>query len=256
MSPEAKMDIRPYLESIGKLASASMTEIVPLMKQEATLAIYNSNPSVPGVINITPPFSPRAKDGASALAAGRLAIRRDLGAVFVPVKLKGQRAITQVFGRQLASPIYVPTKEIHPDVAAIAAQRRARKNESAAKRMSRGRKQAYYVDEQKLVVELRESYSMIGLAAACWYVAALESGLKPRGVPEWVARHGSAFGAGVIEITAHSIRIDLSSSLPYNTALGMADKMNRVLGYREKALQRRLPYVFAALAKKANLALT
>lgn len=249
-----EIDINPYLEKLGALPNAVMGDLTKVLTSEATLAVWNNNPKVPGVINITPPFSQRAKDGPSALAAGKLAIRRDLGAVFNPVQLKGKRAITQVFGRKLTSPIYVPTKEKYPDVAAIAQQRWKRKNENKSKIMSRGQRAAYYVDKSKLIVVMRESYDLIGLACACWYLAAIEAKLNPRGVPDWIRKHSTAFSAGSFDISATSLRIELSSSLPYNTALGMAEKMARVIGYRKGALDRRLPYILAAAARKAQLA--
>ena len=253
-----ELNITPYLEKLGKLSAATGEQLHELMKQEATLFVWNSG-KIPGVINITPPFSVKTKDAASALAAGRMAVRRDLGNVFSPVTIKGQRTIKQAFGRPMKKPVTVTTKERWPDVAAIAKERWKRKNETGRKVMTRGQRDAgavkqgmYYVDRGKLLIVMRESYALIGLACSAWYLAAVQSGLRPRGVPSWIKRHTGGFGAGRIETSATSIRITLSSSLNYNTALSMQDKTTRVLGYRQGALERRLPYVLAAAAKRAG----
>lgn len=254
-----ELNINPFLEKLGKLATITGDDLKAVMKQEATLAIYNSNPKVPGVINITPPFSQKSKDPASALLMAQRSIDRDLSGVFMPVTIKGQRTITHLFGKTNPNvgrkpPYVVETKERWPDVSGIYKRRWKSKNEGRSKRMTRGQKSLYYVDARKLSIERRESYAMIGLACACWYLAAVQAGLTPRGVPAWVKRHTSAFGAGSIDISEHAIRITLSSSLPYNTALSMQSKMTRVLGYRQGALERRLPYILAVAVKKAKLA--
>jgi hypothetical protein len=247
------LDINPLLKKYGQFSIVAGEEMKKVMTQEATLFVYNPG-NIPGVINITPPFNARDNRPQSALFAARAAIDRDLAAVFQPVRLQGQRELNHFFGRRLRTPIKVPTKELWPNVAEIAAHRWKRKNEERRKVMGRGRKQAYYVDFSKLEVVRRESYALIGLACACWYQAAMQAGLEPRGVPAWIKRHTSAFGAGTIEVTATSIKITLSSSLPYNAALSMQERASRVLGYREAALDRRLPYVLAAAARKAKLA--
>jgi len=254
-----ELNINPFLEKLGKLAEITGDEMKQVMKQEATLAIFNTNPKVPGVINITPPFSSKAKDPASALLTAQRSIDRDLSGVFMPVTIKGQRTITHLFGKENPNvgrkpPYVVQTKERWPDVGAIYKKRWTSKNANRSKRMTRGQKSLYYVDARKLSIERRESYAMIGLACACWYLAAVQAELNPRGVPAWVKRHTSAFGAGDIDISDHAVRIVLSSRLPYNSALDMQSKMTRVLGYRQSALERRLPYIIAAAARKAKLA--
>lgn len=257
MSLTAKLDITAYLQKLGNMAVMSGKEMGDLMRQEATLFIYNAG-TTPGVINITPPFSRGSKDGNAALLAGQRAIDRDLSGVFAPVTIKGERRIPHLFGKTSIRganppPYIVKTKERHPDVAALVKQRWQAKNRSNGRRMTRGQKAALYVDARKLSIVRRESYAMIGLAAASWYQAAKSSGLKPRGVPAWVTRHSSAFGAGYITHSATSISIRLSSRLPYNTALGMQNKAVTVLAYRQASLERRLPYIMKALAKKAQL---
>lgn len=253
-----ELNINPFLEKLGKLAEITGDDLKHVMKQEATLAIFNTNPKVPGVINITPPFHQKAKDSASALLSAQKSIDRDLSGVFMPVTIKGERTIPHLFGNTSPNvgrkpPYVVKTKERWPDVGAIYKQRWESKNVNRNKRMTRGQRSLYYVDANKLSIERREAYAVIGLACACWWVAAQQAGLNPRGVPVWIKRHTAAFGAGDIDITETSIRITLSSSLGYNQALSMQSKMAWVLKIREGALERRLPHVLAAAVRKAKL---
>lgn len=259
-----ELNITPLLEKLGKLCAFTGEEMQAIMRQEATLFISNPG-KTPGVIQITPPYSRRDSSAAYALRAGKESINRDLAAVFSPRTIKGQRVIPHLFGDRNPDvrrkpPYTVATTERWPDVAAIAKERWKRKHETGRKVMSRGQRDpgsiksgAYYVSATKLEIVRRESYSMIGLACACWYRAAIAANLTPRGVPSWVTRHTSAMGAGNIEVTDHSIRIVLNSSLPYNSALGMHEKATRVFGYRKNALDRRLPHVIRHAAQKAQL---
>jgi hypothetical protein len=250
-----ELDITPYLEKLNQLSKVALTDMQDLMRQEAALFVFNSG-KIPGIINITPPFSAKDPGGRSALFAGRIKINQDLAAVFQPVKLKGQRKITTVFGRKLRKPVKVPTRERHPDVAAIYKQRFDRKNATGRKVMGRGQRAPFYVDKGKLEAVRKAAHARIGFAAAAWYQAAMQCSppLKLRGVPAWVKKHSNVPGVGRIIITEHGIRIELASTLSYNTALDMQGKATRVLGYRQSALERRLPKALAAAAKKANAA--
>lgn len=254
-----ELNITPLLEKVDKLCVLTGDELKAIMRQQATLFISNPG-KTPGVIQVTPPFNARDNRPQSALFAGKSTIDQDLGALFRPVTIKGQRMIPHLFGDRNPDvgrkpPYTVKTKELWPNVEAIYRYRLKRKFEAprVVDGMGRGRKQAYYVDSGKLEAVRRKSYSMIGLACACWYVPAIQAGLKPRGVPSWVTRHTGAMGAGTIDVTAHSIRIVLNSSLPYNTALGMQEKAARVLVYRNNALERRLPHVIRYAAQQAKL---
>jgi len=255
------LDITPLLAKYNQFSKITGQELEAVMKQEATLFISNSG-KVPGIIQITPPFNQRDNRPGAAFLAAKAAIERDLAAVFKGVSIKGSRTIKKCFGREMLTPVKVPTKERWPDVDAIYKERWKRKNERGQKIMSRGdatksakgsRAAPYFVDRSKLEIVRRESIAMIGLACACWLAAARAAGLNPKGIPPWVSRHNGAFGAGTIDVTATSIRITLSSSLPYNEALSIESRMGRVLGYRQSALDRRLPYIIAAAAKKAKL---
>jgi hypothetical protein len=250
-----ELDITPYLEKLNQLSKIALVDMQDLMRQEAALFVFNGG-KIPGIINITPPFSAKDPGGRSALFAGRIKINQDLAAVFQPVKLKGHREISTVFGHKLSTPVKVPTRERHPDVSGIYKQRRDRKNSTGRKIMGRGQRAPYYVDRAKLESIRKAAHARIGFAAAAWYQAAMQCSppLALKGVPDWVKKHSDVPGVGRITPTEHGIRIELSSSLSYNTALDMQGKATRVLGYRQSALERRLPHALAAAAKKANTA--
>ena len=251
MSPTLTFDISPLLGQIKSASALMDRDVDDLIRGVATRSIYSSG-RVPGVINITPPFSGDTK-GKAGLAAGKASIDRDTGGIFSGVTLKHQRAITQVFGKPLATPIIVPTKELKPDVQGIYDQRNARRK---GKRLTRGQKAAHYVDINKLNAVRDKLYQRIGWACAAWYQAAITAGLAPRGVPAWVRRHSAAPGVGSISVGKGAFTITLISSLDYNDALGMESKMARVMGYQENALRRQMPYLVRAALKRAGMRAT
>lgn len=261
------LNMKPFFEKLMVLSKITGEEMKDLIKREARLSVYNTNPKVPGLINITPPFSEKVKDSAGALLSAQRSIDRDLAGVFMPVTIKGQRTIPHLFGNTAPNvgrkpPYKVPTKERWPDVAAIHKQRWESKNANRSKVMTRGQRDAgqkkqgyYYVDAIKLSIVRKEAYAVIGLACSCWWVAAQQLGLTPSGVPPWVKRHSSSWGKGrVLDDTVEKYTISISSSLPYNARLDMESKLQRVLGYRERALESSLPYILAAAVRKAKLA--
>lgn len=245
----AKFDVSGILAKAKRINRITQADMRAFIRRQMTLTISSSG-NVPGVIQITPPFG-RSKS-AAALRAGKGGIDRDLAAVFQPVKIKGRRSITQVFGRPLLQPVSVQTRERHPDVEAIYAQRRAAQSKSSRKRLSRGQSAAWYVSATKLNRLRRKLYARIGWACACWYQAAVKAGLTLRGVPAWVQRHTGAPGAASIRQTATNFSITVTNRAPYGAALNLAAKAKAALGYRLKAMQRELPHFISGILKKAR----
>jgi len=248
MSPTLTFDIAPLLGQIKRASELMERDVDDMIRGVATRSIFNTG-RIPGVINITPPFSGDTK-GKAGLAAGKASIDRDTGGIFSGVTLKHQRAITHVFGKPVNTPIIVPTKELKPNVKAIYDERNARRR---GKRLRRGQKAAHYVDINKLNAVRAKLYQRIGWACAAWYQAAITTGLAPRGVPAWVKRHSAAPGVGSISVGKGAFSVTLISSLDYNDALGMESKMARVMGYQENALKRQMPYLVRAALKKAGM---
>jgi hypothetical protein len=248
-------DISPLLVKLDKLHVLTNTDMRGLIEQQATLFVFSSG-KIPGLMNLLPPFSAGRK-GKEGLAQGMNKIDSDLAGIFEAVTIKGTRTINHLFGDTnpqgvgKSPPYIVKTIERHPDVQAIYDQRNSHRHGG---RLTRGGKAAFYVDREKLNVLRQKLYGRIGWACAAWYKAAVEAGLRPRGVPGWIMRHTSAPGLGVIETTDTSFRITMSSDLKYNDGLEMERKAAVAMSYRLSATERRIPFIVRAAAKKLQLA--
>lgn len=247
----AQFDVSGILAKAKRVNKITQADMRVFIRRQMTTTVSSSG-KIPGVIQITPPFGSRK--GSDALKAGKLGIDTDLSGVFAGVQLKRQRTIRQAFGHELKTPVIVPAKEINPDVRSIYDERKRRQSAGSRKRLSRGRKQAYYVAKPKLEALRRTLYAHIGWAAACWYQAGIKAGLDLKGVPAWVKRHSGAPGAASISQTSTNFSIRISNHAPYGSALNLADKARRALGYRLKAMQRELPRFISAVLKKARAA--
>ncbi len=191
---------------------------------------------VTDVINITPP-SRAGVTGPSAKKSGESAIMRDLGAVFDPVRIKGCREITTVFGRKIANPVRVPTKELWPDVPAIYKERSARRHSG---RMTRGRKQAYYVSKSKFTSLANTLKAKVGQLAAGWIPAALELGST---VPAFIMRQAGKSSGTIQVIHEKGILIRAVNHFPETAGALAADVTRRiesVKGYAIGKLKRQL----------------
>lgn len=247
----AAFDISGILAKAKRINKITQADMRGFIRKQMASTISSSG-KVPGVIQITPPFGSRK--GREAQHAGRLGIDTDLSGVFVGVKLKGRREIKQVFGRPLKRSVFVKTKEVNLDVEAIYRARVGRRSElrGLAGRITRGRKQAYYVSKPKLEKLRRKLYQRVGWACACWYQAGIKAGLDLKGVPAWVKNHSGAPGVAQIRQAGTNFSITVTNRVPYGNALNLADKARRALGYRLKAMQRELPSFISAILKKAQ----
>lgn len=251
----ADVNIAPLLAKLNKASQLTSMDTHAMIQREATLFVYNPNPSVPGIANITPPLGGSTR-GKAGLAAGEASIDRDLFGIFSPRDLKGSRSIDHLFGLKdpdvgRKPPYVVPTREKHPNLKVIYNYRNARRKDGRA--LSRGQKQAFYVDRGKFEALRAELKSRVGWSCAAWYVAAIKAGLNPRGVPAWIKRHTNAPGAADIVTTATSFAIILTSATEWNNSLRMDEKAARVLGYRMRAIESQLPHLVRAAIKRAGL---
>jgi|GEM_PF-5561674 len=248
----ASFDISTLIGNLSTVAKVTGQEMKDLVNTHAALFIFNANRSAPGVINITAPYS--AGKGKEAERAGQAGIDRDLGGVFVGVRLKGFRTIKQCFGKPMRKPVRVPTVERYPNVEAIYNYRRSRQSINGRKLLSRGRKQAFYVSKPKLKALRKKLYGRIGWACGAWHQAGMQAGLSMRGVPSWIRRHTGAPGSASVRITPSGFTIELRNRTPYGGPIQMANKARIALGYREAAMLRSLPSLKRAALRKAKLA--
>lgn len=193
---------------------------------------------VQDILDITPPGS-QGNTGQRAKRIGELAVSRDLGAVFAPVTVKGFRMITTVFGRHIATPVKVKTKEEFPagDMDVIHRLRLASKHGG---KVTRGRRKAYYVSRTKLRSLRARLVREVGALAAGWIPAALALGAR---VPAFIMRHAGR-AHGTIQIDhSNGIRITAINEFPAGTADLAADTQRRVeyvKGYAIGRLKRQL----------------
>jgi hypothetical protein len=206
------------------------------------------------VVADTPPANKRVK-GKEAQRAGERAIDRDLKAVFTPVVLKRKRAVTHLFGNKHPKtgskpPWFVRTKEVNPDVEKIYEERRAR-GLARGRKMTRGRRQAWYVSlakYNKLRTKLRKR---VGALAGGWNATAVKVGAK---LPAWVRRHGTERGKVQVKLRRTSYVITMRNQVRYGRKLGLQGRVDRAARKQAGKLRRRLPYVLRAEMRMAGLA--
>jgi hypothetical protein len=128
--------------------------------------LYTAKSAVKNMIAITPPANAGAgalTGSADAFRAGKLRIAHQMSSLLVPVKLKGFRMITKVFGHTLSKPVRVATKERYPDVRGVY---RANSSINAAGRVSVHQGQKFYVDKRKFQALLKYKQSRVGALAS------------------------------------------------------------------------------------------
>ncbi len=213
-------------------------------------------PTVKGIvqiaINITPPgIGKRSQQKASEFAAeglarGKAKIDRDLGGIFVPVDLKGHRTINMAFGKPMATPVTVTTKERYPDVEAIYKRRNGRRHSGS---MTRGQKAPYYVSRAKLEALRALLHSHIGHAVGGFSAAAQATGAR---LPGYGRGKGGA-GTGFVTVTEEQLHFHMENLVKYiGDVPDIENKLQYAMEYQTNALLRRIPYVVAAAAKKAG----
>lgn len=194
------------------------------------------------VIAVTPPAS-QGTTGAAAYRQGRIRIAKQMSAIMAPVKLKGRRTITTVFGRTLAVPVTVRTKEQYPDVAGLyRSQLRATANGSRLK-LANFRGQKFYVSQSKFGRELRRRQSHVGRMAAGWFPAAQALDVP---VQSWIARHGTGRGTIRMQLLTSRMRITVTNLAPGASPGVRAELARRIpyaVQYQAAAMQREIDYL-------------
>lgn len=210
-------------------------------------------------VQSTPPFHARpvADDpgkfatvkGGEAKKAAEAKIDREAAALFAPVTLKGKRRITHVFGKPMKRPMTVPTRELHPDVAAIWDERTRRRFATKRKKISRGQKAPFYVARPKLLRAIAERKKAVGKLASGWSAAAAKLNVK---LPSWITRHGSGRGQVQVRMTGYSYSVRIENNVPYGDALQLQGIADRAAKIRERKLAARMPHVIRGAIRRAQ----
>lgn len=183
-------------------------------------------------IDFTPPSSGRTK-GMAAKRAGEQAIITDLGKMgFTPVPIKGYRMLTHVYGRRLESPIRIKTQP-NPKFADPEAHRRARLAAAGRRRgnISRGGRQAFYVDQRKYRPFRKRLLDQVGRLSSGWVQAARELGVP---VPAFIARHAGLGRGTTVRTAVQGSRVTLSviNHFPAGTDSLAADVERRIAVFK------------------------
>jgi hypothetical protein len=187
--------------------------------------------------------------GTEAKKAAEAKIDSEASAIFAGVILKGKRTITQAFGHPLKNPVVVATKELHPNVESLWAERAARRFAGKRKTISRGQKAAFYVSSPKLIKAIAARKKNIGKLASGWAAAAEKLNVK---LPAWIKRHGTARGGVQIQLGSLSYSIRIQNDVAYGDALQLQSIADRTARARERKLAARLPFVIRGAIKRAN----
>ena len=230
----------PSFELVHDRMSGSLLRYAEVMGRTLKSTVERAAKGVTRrVIAITPPGS-QATTGAAAYRQGRQKIARQMDAVFAPVKLKGRRKITTVFGRKLKRPVYVSTTERFPDVAAEYRKRAHASRTGIGISVSRGAKA--YIDVRKFRAVLAAKQARVGLLASGW-AAAAESLDVP--LQQWMSRHGAARGTLHRDLNGAQMRItarNLAPNLPAPIAAEMDRRIGYAVRYQRDAMLREINY--------------
>lgn len=211
------------------------------------------------IINITPPAHsvPGAENaivGAAAYRYGRKKIAKDMNRVFAPARLKGRRLITHVYGKKLATPISVATKELHPNVAQIYRQHRTFSSSGVRVRSRNLRDRKYWVDVRKFDVVRKAKEKNVGKLASGFSAAA---GALDVPVQNWIGRHGRSRGAVKMDLLSARMRITVTNFIPAGLAPNVRSELERRVGYairyQREAMAREVNYY--AFKKAQELAI-
>lgn len=245
------------------LGAVIHTPMKTLVTEQARLIISSSG-KVPGMIQVTPPFS-QGTTQSKARKQGENKVRRDIRRVYgLPSDLY---RLIRDRDPKLAKAFWGMVRNEKWATASALAERitgsRLREFDGGAAHRSRrskgvvnGKSPSMFVRDPVGQSGPLEDYtdhriSHVGIYASGFNAAAAR--LSARGVPAWVTRHGTAFSGISIQETPTSFHITISDKVPF----GQADTIRRmeyVLRYRTNALQRQMPHIIRNALKTAGFA--
>jgi len=184
-------------------------------------------------MGITPPGNsigelgtPRGDGGgltSADKARGDSAIIRDLAAVFSGVTLKHER-------REVTPNVNDKHRELFI------------KYKQPGRPLTRGRKQPYYVDQNKLKALVVALEGRVGKLASGWLAGADALGVS--GTPAWVARHGSSRGSHRLILEMFNYQLTVSNNeVPDGLVNELTRRLDYAIGYADNALNRETAYI-------------
>jgi hypothetical protein len=209
------------------------------------------------VIAITPPAH-QGVEGAAAYRYGRQKIKSDMSRVLAPVKLKGRRLITKVFGRPLARPITIKTAEKYPDVVSVYKQHRRFRRIGVGVTSTNLKEAKFYVDARKFNRLLKLKEANVGRLASGWSEGAAALDVP---VQQWISRHGRGRGTAKLDLMGSRMRITVRnladnlapSGLPSNALTELSRRIKYAVQYQEAAMRREVEYYMMKKARDLSI---
>ena len=253
-----KVDIAPLMAKLRAIPGAMEEVIVPLVKQEARLFVRD-------VVKFTPPAS-AGKFGMQAKKQGEAAVARDIARIYgtaskayVDMALRDKKTAgafwkamqandlvkAKEIMQKIGGPRYRGAQSIAPFDGGVMHERFRRRG-----KVNRDRVMMLVTDAKQLQAYVKKMQGQVGLLASGWVQAAKKLG---QSLPAWVTRHGDRRGACVVIESGEKVAIIISNKVRYGIAQDMQRRADYVLGYRQRALAARMPYVIRAALKKARL---
>ena len=262
-----------------------LAEQATVLVQKNTRALVSSSGKVPGLVQVTPPFS-QGVGGRKAKAQGEMAITAELlgfrggggkrtGGVFVVMaddllaknaQVHAGGATVRLFAKKNGD-VYGCDRAMFRPRASIAEmyahhQSMRRKDGHVSEAGGRTRDIGRWKFITQMVVSRtaylryeRFIHKRVGMLAAA-IVAAYNGKYGPlNGVPAWISRHARSWAPGsMIETNLAERGLIIRLSLDAGTLNSdMQRRMDAVVGYRLRAMEREAPYVLRAAAKQAGL---
>ncbi|GAA5139389.1 hypothetical protein GCM10023213_19990 [Prosthecobacter algae] len=265
MRKRSEIDIRPLIEKLKRVPGALGKEMTTLINQEAKLFISGGR-GTPGVIEITPPAN-AGNTGIKAKKQGESAVQRDIYRVYATPR-QAYDALKEVdidsakiFWALFRGGDFTGAGEILRNVGGrtfIATRSFAKFDEGVMHkrfrnkqgRITRQRVMMVVTDAAELKAYVKKMQGRVGLLSSGWVSAASKLGVR---LPAWITRHGSGNGDIAIEMSGtEKMVIVMKNRVKYGAANDLQRRVDYVIRYRKKALNRRLPYVLRAALKKAG----
>lgn len=205
------------------------------------------------VIAITPPAH-EGVEGAAAYRWGRNKIRHDMQRVLAPVKLKGKRIVSVVFGHPLKKPITIRTAEKYPDVVAVYRQNRKFRTSGIGVHATNLKDRKYYVDAAKFQRLVKTKEASVGKLASGWAEGATALDVP---VQNWISRHGRGRGAVKFDLMSSRMRITVAnqapSGLPANVVAELQRRIGYAVQYQADAMKRAVEYYAMKKAREVGI---
>lgn len=261
----AELDMAPLVRKLRQLGHATRQPMEQLVREQARLFVSSSG-NVPGMVQVTPPFSAGAR-GTAAKKRGEARIASDISKIYLTpgrafsILTRSNSKMAAGFWRavslkrwtEAARLLRVSGTELAGmslgsfDGGALHTALRSRANGRVSLRHAR----MVVVDEQSLVKYIRAKQAKVGTLASGMNRAATALGAK--GVPSWVMRHGSRFSSFSIQSAPGSFYIIIGAGVPFAQA-DTVRRMTYVLQYRSNALTRAMPHIIRKMVRTAGFA--